>query len=110
MNAFMQKLAAAYPDDQILLAMDNAWWHKSQYTKVPEGITLAFIPPSTPEMNPIEQIWREIRTRGFGNRCFPSIAEVVKQLRETIDALPPATIRSITQRDWIMDAVNPNGE
>jgi len=110
MNAFMQKLATAYPNDQIVLVMDNAWWHKSQYTKVPEGVTLAFIPPSTPEMNPIEQIWREIRTRGFGNRYFRSITEVEKQLRETIDALPPATIRSITQRDWIVNAAIPKGK
>ena len=34
---------------------------------VPENIRLAFIPPYTPEMNPIEQIWKEIRKRGFRN-------------------------------------------
>ena len=34
---------------------------------IPENIRLAFIPPYTPEMNPIEQIWKEIRKRGFRN-------------------------------------------
>ncbi|MCL2798230.1 MAG: hypothetical protein FWD58_09300, partial [Firmicutes bacterium] len=41
-------------------------WHDSQYTVIPENITLVSIPPYTPEMNPIEQLWREIRTKGLG--------------------------------------------
>lgn len=35
-----------------------------------ENIRLLFIPPATPEMNPIEQIWKEIRKRGFRSEIF----------------------------------------
>ncbi|RRR51716.1 hypothetical protein EI998_08045 [Streptococcus suis] len=41
-------------DDYIILVMDNAVWHKSQTLKIPENIEFTFIPPYTPEMNPIE--------------------------------------------------------
>ncbi|AAL00002.1 TPA: hypothetical protein ACOPAN_001774 [Streptococcus pneumoniae] len=34
--------------------MDNAIWHKSSALKIPTNIGFAFIPPYTPEMNPIE--------------------------------------------------------
>ncbi|CJQ13153.1 transposase family protein [Streptococcus pneumoniae] len=54
MNAFLEELSQAYPDDYLLLVMDNAIWHKSSALKIPTNIGFAFIPPYTPEMNPIE--------------------------------------------------------
>ena len=45
---------------QILLVMDNAIWHKSSTLEIPSNIELAFIPPYIPEMNPIEQVWKEM--------------------------------------------------
>ena len=64
-NEFLRQVSQAYPDDYILLVMDNAIWHKSSTLEIPSNIELAFIPPYTPEMNPIEQVWKEIRKRGF---------------------------------------------
>ncbi|MBP3524299.1 MAG: transposase [Clostridia bacterium] len=49
---------------------DGAAWHKSGTLEVPEGISILHIPPYTPEMNPIEQNWRELQTRGFRNEVF----------------------------------------
>ena len=49
-------LAKAYPEDRILLVCGGAMRHKSASLVIPERMTLAFIPPYTPEMNPIEQI------------------------------------------------------
>ena len=60
MNTFLEELSKQYPQDQILLVCDGAAWHKSKTLIVPENITLLSIPPYTPEMNPIEQIWNEI--------------------------------------------------
>ena len=56
MNLFLQKLSEVYPDDHILLACDGAAWHKAKALIIPKNIRLLFIPPATPEMNPIEQI------------------------------------------------------
>ncbi len=41
--------------------------------EIPSNIELAFIPPYTPEMNPIEQVWKEIRKRGFKNKAFQTL-------------------------------------
>ena len=51
----------------IMLCCDGAAWHKSKTLQVPENIVLFYIPPYTPEMNPIEQIWKELRKIGFRN-------------------------------------------
>jgi len=70
MNIFLKKLSEAYPKDFILLPMDNAAWHKSKNLDVPENIRLFYIPPRTPELNPIEQIWKDVRKLGFKKQVF----------------------------------------
>ena len=102
MNVFLRELAAAFPDDDILLAMDGASWHKAKGLQIPDNIELFFLPPYTPEMNPIEQIWTEIRKRGFRNEIFPSLEKVIDRLCHSICSLSKSTIMSITGRNWIM--------
>ena len=102
MNVFLEVLSKQYPDDLILLCCDGAGWHKSKKLQVPENIKLFYIPPYTPEMNPIEQIWKEIRKRGFKNEIFVTLEKVVDRLCDTICSLAPAIIHSITGREWII--------
>ena len=91
-----------YSKLDILLICDGAAWHKSTELIIPENIELFFIPPYTPEMNPIEQIWKEIRRRGFQNEVFDSLEAVIDRLCFTIKNLPATVIKSITGRKWIL--------
>lgn len=102
MNVFLQELGKAYPDDMILLVCDGAAWHKANMLQIPDNIRLLFLPPATPEMNPIEQIWKEIRKRGFRNEIFETLDLVITRLCETICSLSHTTIQSITGRQWII--------
>ena len=102
MNVFLDELAKAYPEDRILLVCDGAMWHKSASLVIPERITLAFIPPYTPEMNPIEQIWKEIRKRGFRNEAFKTLENVIDRLCDVIRNVSATVIQSITGRQWIL--------
>ncbi len=85
----------------IVLACDGAAWHKSKGLNIPKNIELVFIPPYTPEMNPIEQIWKEIRKIGFRNQIFPSLEKVIDRLCFTIQSISKEFIKSITLREWI---------
>ncbi len=100
MNEFLGQLSATYPDDDIILVMDNAVWHKSQTLTIPENIEFTFIPPYTPEMNPIEQVWAEIRKRGFKNKIFRTLNEVIDKLQEVIQSLSTSQLKSIVHREW----------
>lgn len=102
MNLFLQELSKKYSDDFIVLACDGARWHKSNTLQIPENIELVFIPPYTPEMNPIEQIWEELREKGFKNQVFQTLDKVVERLCDVICSLTSDTIKSITGRDWIL--------
>ena len=102
MNVFLRELSTAYPSDYILLVVDGASWHKAKALEVPSNIELLYLPPYTPEMNPIEQIWKEIRKLGFRNEIFKTLDKVIERLCEVIRDLPPDVIKSITARDWIV--------
>ena len=106
MNTFLEQLSKQYPKDEIVLVCDGASWHKSNEMIIPENITLVYLPPATPEMNPIEQIWKEIRKMGFRNEAFHSLKDVVDRLCETICRLTNEVVRSITARDWIVNCFN----
>lgn len=102
MNVFLRELSRAYPNDRLILVGDRASWHRAKALEIPDNIRFVFLPPATPEMNPIEQIWKEIRKRGFRNEIFKSLNKVIIRLSDTINSLTPSVIQSITFRDWII--------
>jgi putative transposase len=106
MNIFLKKLSEAYPDCIIVLVCDSASWHRSKWLKIPENIKILHIPPYTPEMNPIEQIWSWIRRRGFRNEIFATLNAVVERLCLTIRMLTSLCVRSITYRAWLFGDLN----
>ena len=73
---------------------------------IPENIELFYIPPYTPEMNPIEQIWKELRITGFRNEVLATLEKVVDRLCDTSCTLTSDTIKSITGRSWIINCFN----
>jgi transposase len=105
MNVFLQELSKAYPNDFILMIADGAAWHKSKGLHIPNNIEIFPLPPYTPEMNPIEQVWKEIRKRGFKNEIFQTLEKVVERLCDTICTLSAETVKSITGRQWILSTV-----
>ncbi len=98
MNVFLGKLSESYPDDYILLVADSASWHRSKGINVPKNIEIFPLPPYTLEMNPIEQILKEIRKRGFRNEVFKTLDKVIDRLCDIISSLSLFTIKSIIAR------------
>jgi DDE superfamily endonuclease len=45
----------------IVLVLDNAGWHGPEGLAIPDGISLVFLPPYSPELQPAEKAWTEDR-------------------------------------------------
>jgi len=101
MNAYLKELSMQFADEYILLVCDNAAWHKSHGLVVPHNIELMFIPSYTPEMNPQEQVWDEIREKYFANQRFDSLEEAINRLCKAVQEMKPDKLLSITCRAWI---------
>jgi transposase len=103
MSIFLREAAKRHPKEHILMFMDQAAWHKAKALKIPLSMELSFLPPYSPEVNPQEQVWDELKEKFFGNGLFKSIKAVEKRVIEGlrhIEARPEA-LMSLTQRSWM---------
>jgi len=85
----------------MLLIGDGASYHTSKDLVMPENIRFYQLPAATPEMNPTEQCWREIRTAGFKNEIFASLKDVINNFADTAATISKEIFRSITLRKWL---------
>ena len=69
---------------------------------VPDNISLLPLPPYSPELNPVENIWQFLRQNHLSNRVFASYTAIVDACCEAWNALTatPHQIRSIATRTW----------
>ena len=66
---------------------------------------LHFLPPYSPELNPVEHLWDELREKHFHNRIFDSIEALEDHLVDALNAMEKDVDRvaSITQWPWIIN-------
>jgi transposase len=104
MSIFLEEVSNRHRDDYILMFMDCAAWHKANSLRTPENIKLLNLPPYSPELNPTEHIWEEIREKWFSNKVFKDLNGVEKQLVKGLCSLEnnKRKVKSITGFDWIL--------
>ncbi len=104
MSIFLEEVSNRHPDEFILMVMDGAGWHKARALKVPGNMALVFLPPYSPQLNPVEHIWESIRENWFRNEVFESIEGVEDQLEKALATLEgdPASVKSLTGFPWII--------
>jgi len=105
MSLYLAEVAGRHPHEHILMFMDRAGWHQSRTLVVPANITVDWLPPYSPQCNPQELVWREVRRQPFGNHDFDSMdlveTALVNRLRQLESS--PAKIQSLTGFDWIVN-------
>lgn len=89
------------------MVLDGAGWHKGNDLKIPHNMKLVSLPPYSPELNPVENIWEELREKYFHNRVFSSLDAVEDQLLHGLTHLEanPEITHSIASWPWIINAI-----
>jgi transposase len=107
MDLFLAEVAQRHPDDFIVMVLDGAGWHRAQALRIPPRMGLLFLPPYSPELNPVEHLWDELREKNFHNRAFASLDAVELHLCSALRGLEqdPERVRSITGWDWIINII-----
>ena len=84
-----------------VVILNGAAWHQpGSKIKIPDNIFLLHIPPYSPEINPVEDIWRHLRQNLLSNRFFADYGEILNACCDAWNALTgePGRIRSIASR------------
>jgi len=99
LNEISKKIAHNY---HAILVMDNAGWHLSQQLIIPDNITIISLPPYSPELNPVEQLFQQLRKLKLSNACYNSYAEIDKACAEAWNSfiVEKGNIKKLCMREW----------
>jgi hypothetical protein len=105
MQIFLDEVSLRHPEDRIVMVLDCAGWHRSKALAVPENMKLLYLPPYSPELNPVENIWEELREKFFGNLVFAGMDALEEQLLSGLIHLEehPEITKSISNWPWIIN-------
>lgn len=103
MSVFLAEVSQRHPGEWIFMVLDGAGWHKAKRLQVPAMMRLVFLPPWSPQLNPVEHLWDEVREKWFANRVFDSLSAVEEQLLTALKTLEEdaARVASFTGFQWI---------
>jgi len=106
MSSFLAHVAQTFRRDFCIMVLDGAGWHIAHDLEVPARMHLEFVPPHSPELNPVEPIWDYVREHYTGNHVFTTLGRVEGRLCHAFHALDatPTLVRSLTLFDWIEQA------
>lgn len=85
-------------DKHAIVVMDGALWHQESLNLA--NVTLLKLPPYSPELNPMEQVWQMMKQRYLSNRCYKDANAIIDACCEAWQGICESTsvMQSLTQR------------
>jgi DDE superfamily endonuclease len=105
MGLFLREIGRRYKKDLVLMVMDGAPCHnRGGKFILPGNIEVLQLPPYSPQLNPSENMWDEIREKYFVNESFTSMDHLEAHLVSSLAHYEqnPKTVQSITGWKWII--------
>ncbi len=103
MRLHLQQISAAVPKDKhAVIVLDRAGWHMTDKLGKFNNITLLPLPPASPELNPQEQVWQQLRNRYLANRSYKDYEDIVDVCCHAWNNFVSEenAIKNLCQRDW----------
>ena len=107
MSIFLAEVSGRHLDKTIIMFMDKAGWHRSNDLKIPANIRLIWLPSYSPELNPTEHLWDELREKWFHNIAFDNMNAVEDRLVDGLSELEynKQLVQSLAGFDWILSII-----
>lgn len=86
-----------------VVIMDGASWHQQYLADEFDNLSIIKLPPYSPELNPVEQVWLWMRQNEIANRCFDGYDDIVNQCEKAWNRFREDRKRVVKMcsRDWI---------
>lgn len=100
-NVFLEEFAKQYAGDEIILVMDGAGWHKSKNMQVPDNIEIFFLPPYSPELNPVERFWQHIKQNTIKNKVYKTLGLLKEAVVKFLNQITSQEIMNICSANYL---------
>jgi transposase-like protein len=106
MGSFLYHVSKRHSAEYVLMILDGAPAHRAGHLRIPENMALLRLPPYSPELNPAERLWEELREKEFANIVFDSLGAAMVQAARGLKRLEtsPAALHSLTGWPWILES------
>lgn len=103
-NVFLMKLKEQHPGILVVLVWDNAPCHRVKIHREIPGMIVLFLPPYSPELNPTERFFEELR-KATANQIFTTIEEQEVAIEERLNILTkdPEALQRLVGYPWILE-------
>ena len=99
---YINEFSKHNPSELKMVVLDNGAFHKAKKLIIPKNIVLMFLPPYSPELNPAEKIWQQIKSE-FVCKTFKNILHLSKYLTRTVrKIINKKTVKSICSYDYLV--------
>ncbi|WP_162892255.1 transposase [Salinibacter ruber] len=87
------------------MVLDNGRFHKAKKLSVPRNVELTFLPPYSPELNPVERLWRDLKDQ-VAFDFYRSLAWLRQDVRTALATYTDETVASLTGYEYLLDAAS----
>ena len=101
MQIYLDEFSASLGDEKSILIMDQAGWHKSKALNIPANIEIWFLPPYSPELNPVERLWKFIKFNTLHNRLYDSLGQLERRIVDFFSTLTNEILMKLSSCSYI---------
>ena len=102
---FIDELAATFADTLNVMVLDNGRFHHAKSLVIPSNVVLIFLPPYSPELNPIERLWQAIKQKLF-THTYQTLDQMQQQLSQILGTFTKSAMAKITAFPYFLNAAN----
>ena len=102
MSYYLNKLSSEFKDKKIMVILDQAGWHRSKLLEKRDNIELVFLPPYSPELNPVEKLWQKLRRHVCRNKVFESLDKLMDALTEFLNNIDKKDYLNLCKSNYLL--------
>ncbi len=88
-------------NEHAVMVLDRAGWHTAKRLVIPSNVTLVWLPPYSPQLNPVERVWLYLREKHWSHRLLDTADAIVDALCRAWNALTAERLRSLTSYPYL---------
>ena len=102
---FLNGFSGRFSESLNILVLDNGQFHKANALTIPDNVRLVFLPPYSPELNPIERFWQDLKDH-LAFHLYETLSELKRRAQEKLDSYTDEAVASLTGYEYLLDAAS----